>query len=1055
MEPNVYRIAMLKALSVASVRDLRRWLADDNIVELPYTWDGGVKVFECAEEVKVVEDSEFSTYLRIDADSEAVIYLDGVPHHIYMRRLEEAPLRPGFRKLSIEFLGRDVDGLGARVRRPTFYRARLLTRSRTVLKLATLLEALVELWEMSSDSSLRKEIEEVVSRALSMVYTESLDPERLELVASYVRDYDYFQRYTLRRVFDEIPRNVLVVAGCREPNLREVIDRAREALRYVEQELMILADRYGKKGFLHAVATTHLDFLWLWGRDVFERKLGGSIATLLLYLERFPSTVAGITSTHYVDEVAKLYPELFEKLRRCFKEGRCIPIGGFWTEFDANLIDGESLARQFLYGQRILKKLVGVEAKVSFLPDTFGFPPSLPQVLLKSGIELFIVRKLNWNEVNRFPYKHFLWIGIDGSAIPTLFVDHYAASLPIDLGAVLMVSRGVERYIDRMAFPYGYGDGGGGPSEESILKLEAYSKLPTVPAVVHGEIEKLVEAMERTRSRLPTWFGELYLENHRGVYSTGLRVKSLIWSCVKLLKTLDALLVLAALHGVDTGIHRDEIADLWLRVLSYQFHDVYASTLSYDGYIDTLKELGKVYAKALDTARRILYRIAEAKNLRDGVAIFNPHPWSYRTLVEIEVPPDTNCVKLGDKALPCQVVEDLGDRKKLLVEVELLPLGIAVLEPTKLDSDVHSDSGVHAECDASRCVLENEYLRIIIDRSSGFIESITDKELGTEILGERSNVIEICEDRPRHWEGWNIDADYRENCVALDRAESVEISIRGSLRSCIRVVKKFRSSEIVQDICLDRNSRVVLFITEVLWFERQHLIKAWFYPDVVSHEAWFETSFGAFPRPLHRNTSWERAKFETWMGRWVDISEKRFGVALISLHSRGVSADLRGVGLTLLRSPISPVPHDIGRNRIVYALYIHRGDWRDARVQHLVREIDEMPLIIELSRGVEEGSSIVEGLEIHGDALVESVKLCEDREDCILLRVFDAYGARSRIDLTHIPAAKKCLETNIIETRHREIDCRAELRPFEVKSIAIELQRSRTPTAPHINRARG
>ncbi len=1039
MEPNIYRIAMLKALSVASMRDLRRWLADGSAVELPYTWDGGAKVFECNEEVEVVEDSEFSTYLRIDADSEAVIYLDGVPHHIYMRRLEEIPLRPGFRKLSIEFLGRDVDGLGARVRRPSFYRARLLTRSKTVLGLATLLEALVELWRMSSDSSLRREIEEVVSRALSMVYTESLDPGRLELVASYVRDYDYFQWYTLRRVFDEIPRSVLVAAGCREPNLREVIGRAREALRYVEQELMILADRYGKRGFLHAVATTHLDFLWLWGRDVFERKLGGSTATLLLYLERFPSTVVGITSTHYVDEVAKLYPELFEKLRRCFGEGRCISIGGFWTEFDANLIDGESLARQFLYGQRILKKLVGVEARVSFLPDTFGFPPSLPQVLLKSGIELFIVRKLNWNEVNRFPYKHFLWIGIDGSAIPTLFVDHYAASLPIDLEAVFMISRGVERYIDRMAFPYGYGDGGGGPSEESILRLEAYSKLPTAPIVVHGEIEKLVEAMERARSRLPMWLGELYLENHRGVYSAGLRLKSLIWSCVKLLKTIDALLALAALHGVDTGIHRDEVIDLWLRALSYQFHDVFASTLSYDGYIDALKELGKVYARALDTARRILYRIAKAKNLRDGVAIFNPHPWSYRALIEIEAPPDSNCAKLEDRALPCQVIEDLGDRKKLLIEIELPPLGIAVLEPTKLENDAHSGSGVYAECDASRCILENEHLRVVVDRSSGFIESIVDKELGIEVLRERSNVIELCEDRPRHWEGWNIDADYRENCIAVDKAESVEISICGFLRSCIRVVKRFRSSEIVQDICLDRASRIVLFITEILWFERQHLLKAWFYPDVVSHEAWFETSFGAFPRPLHRNTSWEQAKFETWMSRWVDISEKRFGVALISLHSRSVTADLRGIGLTLLRSPVSPVPHDIGRNRIVYALYIHRGDWRDSRIQHLVREIDEKPLVIKLSRGAASGNSILRGLEIAGDALVEGVKLCEDFDNCILLRVFDAYGARSTIDLTHIPNTEKCLETNITETQHKEASCKTTLRPFEIKSIAIKL----------------
>lgn len=1036
------KIAVLKTASILSIRDLRRWRVDDEVVELPYRWSGGPKIFEALELPPLREDEEVSTYLRIWSNSECVVYVDGVPYHAYVRRLEEFPLVPSIRRLSIEVLARDLDGLGRRIREPELQRVALIERSRTLYTLATLLETLVELWRTTSIEALRREIEDIVARTLSMVYVESLDVERMKILAESVKSYDYFQWYNPLRTMDEVPSRALEIAGCRAPNLRDVVERGKEALRYLENEIRNLVERYGKRGTLHAVATTHLDFLWLWGRDVFERKLGSTMATLLLYAKRFPQVVVGVTSTHYVYELSRRFPKLFEELRKCFSEGKCVSLGGFWTEFDANLIDGESLARQFLYGQRILEKLVGVRAKISFLPDTFGFPPSLPQILRQSGIELFVVRKLSWNDTNRFPYKHFLWIGIDGSAIPAIFVDHISASLPTSIRDIVRVFSGVERYVDRMLYPYGYGDGGGGPSEEAVLKLEHASKLPTMPSVVHGELDKLIGTLKSVDRRLPKWFGELYLENHRGVYSVGLRIKEMIRRCVKMLKTLDALTVLATISGVEVAEElRREIRELWLEVLAHQFHDVLATTLSYDALIDAAKALGATYARSYDLAKKLVENIARKLGLSPGIALFNPHPWRFRTLVELIVPKSVASLEIDGEMVPLQILEELDDRRKVLVEVELPPLGMVVLKPSTKPS-MATKNVVEARCGKDVCILENEVLRVTIDRVSGEIVSIYDKEANREVLKARSNRIVVCEDRARHWEGWNIDPDHRDVCFEFE-TQHVDVALVGPLRSCIEIEKKFRRSRLVQRVCLDRGSRIVWFFTELDWYERQHLVKTWFYIDVNTHEAWFETSFGAYPRPLHSNTSWEQAKFEVWTHRWIDASEHGYGVAILTFTSRGVSATLDGISVTLLRSPFSPTVQDVGRIKIVYALYPHLGDWRDARIQHLVREIDEPPLVIELkSYG---SRTRIEGLEIDG-GVVEGLKLHEDSFDRIVVRIFEGYGGREHVSIKGLANAK-CFETNIVEDELREVECSVALKPFEIKNLVLEVGRGDRSTS--------
>ncbi len=1036
MELNFAKIAILKAASITRVLEVDRWIDLDTgqEVKLPLTWRSRPRVLETIELPQLVESEDISIYMRIYSNSECLVYIDDRPYHIYMRRLEEFPIPSSIRRIRIYVMGRDVDGLGRRLEEVRLDRVALVHRSRTIYRLALTLEALYDLWRSSGCEELRREIEDVIRKTLSIAYVESLDPVRIEIAAELMRSYDYFQWYNPRRTIDEIPRSAMMYAGCREPSFQDLVSRAREALRYLENEITRLVERYGKKGYIHAVASTHLDFLWLWGRDVFEKKLVGTLATLLLYTRRYPHVVASITSTHYLYELSRLCPQLFEEIRKCFEEDRCVSLGGFWTEFDANLIDGESLARQFLYGQRVLEKLVGKRARVAFLPDTFGFPPSLPQILVKSGIEMVVVRKLSWNETNRFPYKHFLWIGIDGTAIPTIFVDHISASLPVSARDIERVFRGVDRYIDRILYPYGYGDGGGGPSEEAIEKLEIYSKLPTLPRVVHGDLDTLINTVRNSIEVLPTWFGELYLENHRGVYSVGLKLKKLIRRCVRMLKALDALLVIAKLRGLNVNSYRDTARRLWLEVLAHQFHDVLASTLSHDALVDAAKALGKVYAETTTTIKNLL-KLLE-KELSQGIALVNPHPWRYRAVVELRLPPGYRCVEYDSRVLPCQVISEDSEGVKVLVEVELPPLGIAVLKPIEKSADLNS--AVRVECDEDSCVLENEVLKIVVDRASGELVSVLDKETGREVLKRRSNRIIVCEDRARHWEGWNVDEDYTDRCFELSRAEDVSIGIVGPIRSCIRVVKRFRRSAIVQKICLDRGSRIVWFFTEMDWRERQHIVKAWFYPDVWSSEAWFETSFGAFARPRHRNTSWDRARFEVWTHRWVDVSEKSYGVALLALDSRGVSVDLEGIGLTILRSPISPSIQDVGRVEIVYALYPHRGDWRDARLQHLVREIDEMPIAIEIDgKG---NRSTISVLEVE-NAVVESVKLCEDRDECVVLRLFEGYGDRARATIRFEDKDIKCFETDITESRWIETTCSFELRPFEVKTIAFELQR--------------
>ncbi|HKH10167.1 MAG TPA: glycoside hydrolase family 38 C-terminal domain-containing protein [Rubrobacter sp.] len=813
----------------------------------------------------------------------------------------------------------------------------------------------------------------------------------------------------------------------------------REARAMVAARLERLKDEYPPVGRVALTGHAHLDLAWLWPVSETLRKGRRTFASVLSLMDRYEDFVFNQSSAQLYEWMEQEAPDLFEGVRRRVAEGRWEPVGGMWVEPDCQTPSGESIVRQLLYGQGYFEDRFGRRSKVAWLPDTFGFSPAVPQLLRGAGIGGFFTYKLNWSEANSFPHDLYEWEGLDGSTVTAHDFDNpgqdYNGNVrPLDLLGTWKNFEGKRRHPETL-FSFGWGDGGGGPTEEM---LENYARLKSFPAMPRLRMALVEDFFERLpKAGLPRWTGELYLELHRGTLTTQARVKKLNREAEHRLLEAEALLTLASLRGV--AYPAKELEGAWKTLLLNQFHDILPGTSIREVYEVAHEELAGVVrtAEALrDGALAVEPAAGEGSDPEPALLVANASLHPRPLTVLLDGGDARGVAEGGGSPLPVQKTEDW----RLLVHDpgRTVPgLGWAPLREAE-ELKPEPAAGVLVGRAGEVVVMENDLLRVEVG-SDGTLYRVFDREAEREVLAGRANGLWAYTDKPRNWEAWDVEEGYEGEGEEIP-ADTVEVVEEGPLRTSVRVTRRWGGSTIVQTYRLLSASRRLDVETRIDWHERRVLLRALFPLNVRSHEATSETMFGAQRRPTHGNTGWDAARFEVSAHRFCDLSEPGYGVALLNDGKYGHSAKGNVLGVSLLRSPLYPDPlADEGEHRFTYALLPHQGDWTEAGVTREAFALNSPLVPVRGGRASAEPFVVADGLEL----ALAGLKRSEDGR-AVVLRLYEPHGARGRASLRFPGGLKAAEKTNLLEDRGgtpvgvEDDVLRLEVRPFEVVTLRLE-----------------
>ncbi len=805
---------------------------------------------------------------------------------------------------------------------------------------------------------------------------------------------------------------------------------------------------------VRCIGHTHIDVAWLWRLRHTREKSARSFSTVLRLMEQYPDYIFLQTQPQLYEYVKEDYPELYNRIAERIREGRWEAGGAMWLEADCNLTSGESLVRQLLYGIRFFKEEFGVTCRYLWLPDVFGYSWALPQILRKCGIELFMTTKISWNQYNRMPHDTFRWRGIDGSEIITHFVttpDPY-----YDGGAFYYTYNGViqaetvagiwNSYRDKeinqhLLLSYGYGDGGGGVNRDMLELRRRLDAMPGLPRVETGRADEYFDALvERVRTSphyVHTWDGELYLELHRGTYTSQAYNKRMNRKLELLYRRAEWLDTAAAML---TGQHADSYARLasgWKIILRNQFHDIIPGSSIRQVYEDSRQEYAEALQIGEELCREALGQLTVSKD-DAWISVYNDAPWIRSGHVQIPahiVDPSRTGRWFGpnNEPLEAQRTEEGG----WLVSVTQIPsMGAAAIH---FQEEVASAAFSSA---TSTFVYSERYLEtplyVMEWLEDGRLSRIYDKVASREVLaaGCFGNELQVFEDRPKsNHEAWDIDIYYQEKMYRVDRLRSVRLAELGSLRAVVEFEWEYQDSLIQQRMTVYADNRRIDFATVCDWQERRQLLKVAFPVAIRSTEATYDIQFGNVKRPTHWNTSWDYAKFETVGHQWADLSERGYGVSLLNDCKYGYDIKDHVMRLTLIKSANVPNPTaDAGRHEFVYSLLPHQGDWFEGGT---VREAWTVNAPLEAVPGRTPDFTLLSLSAEH--VFLDAVKRAEDGDGWII-RMHEFAGLRGVVELTPGFPVKSWQHVNLLEEPESEkltAPIRFSITPYEIVTVRI------------------
>ena len=825
---------------------------------------------------------------------------------------------------------------------------------------------------------------------------------------------------TARQILIAALESACLALDTRDPlgeALRESVPRAQEAL-----DRGLQTAGAPKDVDLHAIGHAHIDIAYLWTVPHGRRKAVRTFSNVLRLMEaepefRFTQSQPQLYAYAEADD-----PSLFERIKERVAEGRWEVTGGMWVEPDVNLAGAESLMRQLLLGRTYAEERFGpVETPCLFLPDTFGFPAQIPQLMAQAGLTHFITNKLSWNQYNPMPDQHFRWQGLDGSEVRAVMLTTpravrylpFPASYKSELTAPEVFGTW-ERYGAKDAnrhLPifYGYGDGGGGPTEELIGRVKALRAMPGAPRTRPSTLRALFAAMPEEVA--PVWRGELYMEGHRGVFTSQGWIKRANRRAEAALARAELLISWAAFEG--HAHDRYALRRAWELVCLHQFHDILTGTAV--GAV--FEEAREAYAEVHAICEAVEAAALEATG--EGEAcVLNPAPydWEGPVLVEGEVE---------------------GQRVHGGTLVDPGPVPAQSVVPLRPRPSPHSS--VRAMRDGEGMVIENGILRAHLD-ALGRIHRLTDLEHGREVLapGECGNALTVFEDRPVGWDAWDIDVFFEDRPDPVNDLRRMRVEEDGPLRAAVQLEWRHRASTIRQTVRLAAGSRRLEFDTEVDWQESHALLKVAFPTLIDAPMASFDIQWGVAERPTHRNTPWDRARFEVPAHEWADISEADYGVALLSDSRHGFDVLGGTLRLSLVKSATMPDPQaDRGIHHFGYALLPHVGDWRAGRVDAEGRAFCRPATAIRAAPRAAPARCEAPGV------VIETVKPAEDGRG-IILRLHENERRRGTIRLALSFDAASVERCNLLERpaeggpvtlEGREV--RLDLAPYEIVSLRV------------------
>jgi len=897
------------------------------------------------------------------------------------------------------------------------------------------------------------------ARLLSFIEPTPRRPQKVENVAERPISEDY-KRLLASDLFQNL----------RERFERAVIDFDVEALtngdfptvklslKKFYHAILPVSD-FAKKYTIHTGGNSHIDLAWTWRWRETVEIARATFSTILDNMDEYPGIVFIQSQAQIYKWMEEYYPEVFRRIKKQVQEGRWEIVGGMWAQSDTNLVDGESFIRQILYGKKYFQDKFGVDVKIGWLPDTFGYSWNLPQFFKKSGIDAFICQKLiHRNDTTRFPYLLFLWEGVDGSRILTYFPPNGYQGW-FDPERMVNGLKVFEKNTGKkdIFILYGLGDHGGGPNREMLNRGQRLEKQALFPVIEHGSLSDYMRKIRKESGKgLPVWKDELYLEFHRGTYTTQAKTKKFNRKSEILLSNAEKLSSLAYLFGQKYPLQ--EMKAAWEKVLMNQFHDILPGASITPVYRDAKEDylwVQKIVEGKLFDSMQYLARTIDTSSVKQGVPVlvFNPLSWERKGVVRLDLPDNMQdgaaVFDLSGQEIPSQTITRNGGKILVFVAEEIPPMGYRLYNVQK-GIQGHYES----ELKVTDNKLENHYFEVHLDPQTGNIIRIFDKLEKKEVLthSAQANQLQLFEDIPDERDAWNI--GFTGRTWMLNKADKVSIGKSGPVMVSLRIEKSylglsknrreptfdFPSSFFSQEIILYRGIPRIDIHMNADWWEDHVLLKVAFPVDVRNNSATYEIPFAYVQRPTSRNTDREKARYEVSAIRWADLSDEKYGVSLLNESKYGYDIKDNVMRLTLLRSPLSPDPMaDRGKHTFAYSVYPHVGDWKEANTVRRGYEFNVPLKAFVVSSHTGELPPAYSFFSAFPDNIIlATVKKAEERQG-LIFRLYESEGSQTKAMLRFFKMPKKAYELDLMENRLHPLS-------FDEKGISLNFNKSEIKT---------
>ncbi|MCC6695085.1 MAG: alpha-mannosidase [Candidatus Hydrogenedentes bacterium] len=797
-------------------------------------------------------------------------------------------------------------------------------------------------------------------------------------------------------------------------------------------------------GKLILAGHAHIDTAWLWPLRETKRKCARTFSNILSLMDRYPELHFSCSQPVQYEWIKTYYPELYKRIKQRVKEGRWELCGAPWVEPDHNVPSGESLIRQYLYGNRFYEREFGKRSHIAWVPDSFGYTWALPQIMKKAGLTAFVTTKVEWSVFTQFPYSMFEWEGTDGTRIFALMppLNYNGNPVPKDCIAQWNQFKQKER-VEELPFPFGWGDGGGGPTMNMIEHGRRLENIMGVPKCEFGRLSDCVERMRRKSERetLPVYNNELYLELHRGCQTTQARTKRNNRKCEILLRDAEFLSVLAHLDGgkYDHG----RLWESWKTILTNQFHDILPGSSVTEVYtqadVDYAEAMG-LARDVRDSAIKHILKTIDTRGEGTPVVVFNTLGWVRSDVAEVALDglgAHVTVLDPGGNPVPHQRI---GKDRLLFEAHNVPPLGHAVYRVVVN----HRRAEAPGMLKATSTGMENDYILIRFDKA-GNLTRVYDKVEEREVLpkGARANVFQLFDDRPWEHDAWDIDHNFERQAWEAGPAESIKVIETGPVRAVVRMVRRTEKSTFTQDIVLHASSPRIDFITHVDWREKRVLLKVAFPVDIRATRATYEIQYGTIERATHQNTAFNRARFENAALRWADLSEGDYGVSLLNDCKYAYDVRDNVLRLSLLRSPVDPDPHaDEGPHEFTYSLLPHAWGWRNGMV-HEGHELNTPLLAVPAAKSKGAHAPVAAFASVDLDnVIIDHIKKHED-SDAVIVRLYEAHGQRGDATLTFGRKPTSITECDLMEEDDTPVKLQGNtvkfyVRPYELRTFKVQ-----------------